>query len=96
MTPHRAWLVACLLPVAVARADAPGAVTLNVPLSVRQMGMGGVSLGGTDVLRAWSHSKIGVRRAGYHALRKLTLSAHYSQPSSWESVAYPGPPVVPA
>jgi hypothetical protein len=49
-----------------------------------------------DVLRAWASSKIAVRRVGYQALRKLTLSAHYSQPSTWQSVGYPGPPVVPA
>jgi len=40
----------------VSRADgAAGAAILNVPLSVRQAGMGGVSAGGTDLLRAWSN-----------------------------------------
>lgn len=32
-----------------------GARTIAMPLSVRQMGMGDVSLGGIDVLRAWSN-----------------------------------------
>ncbi len=47
-----------------------------------------------QALLAWRDSKLTVRRAGYHALRKLTLSAHYSQQSSWASVGYPGPPQI--
>jgi len=33
----------------------PGALVLNAPLSVREAGMGQVSVGGTDILRAWSN-----------------------------------------
>jgi hypothetical protein len=46
------------------------------------------------VLENWRTSRIGVRRAGYQALRKLTCAAHYSQPSCWASVGYPGPPQI--
>jgi hypothetical protein len=45
-------------------------------------------------LTAWRDSRIPDRRAGYTALRKLTQAAYYSQPSSWESVGYPGPPQI--
>jgi hypothetical protein len=46
------------------------------------------------VLLAWRDSRLVLRRGGYHALRKLTLAAHYSQPSTWSSVGYPGPPTL--
>jgi len=45
-------------------------------------------------LLAWRDSKVTVRRAGYHALRKLTLSLHYASPDTWASVSYPGPPQI--
>ena len=35
-----------------------GAAFLNVPVSVRQIGMGGVSTGGFDLLRAWSNPAV--------------------------------------
>lgn len=41
---------------------ATGPAILNVPLSVRQMGMGDVSLGGADVLRAWSNPALLARQ----------------------------------
>jgi hypothetical protein len=46
-------------------------------------------------LYAWRDSRIVLRRAGYHALRKLTLGAFYRSPSTWVLSGYPGPPVVP-
>jgi hypothetical protein len=46
------------------------------------------------VLLAWRDSRILVRRAGYHALRKLTLSAHWSMPEHWADAHYPGPPTI--
>ena len=52
-----AVVVACLGTDAQAvseEASFTGAL-LNVPLSVRQMGMGNVSVGGTDLMRAWSN-----------------------------------------
>ena len=35
-----------------------GAAFLNAPVSVRQIGMGGVSTGGSDLLRAWSNPAV--------------------------------------
>ncbi|MBK6686620.1 MAG: gluconate 2-dehydrogenase subunit 3 family protein [Deltaproteobacteria bacterium] len=45
-----------------------------------------------QVLAAWRDSRLVLRRAGYTALRKLTLAAHYASPTTWEGVGYPGPP----
>jgi len=47
-----AVLLAALVPTARA---ATGAAVLSLPLSVRQIGMGGVSAGGADILRGWSN-----------------------------------------
>lgn len=46
------------------------------------------------VLDAWRRSRLTVRRGGYNVLRKLTQAAHYSSPSTWASVGYPGPPEI--
>lgn len=46
------------------------------------------------VLCAWRDSRVTVRRGGYHALRKLTLAAHYASPETWSTVGYPGPPEI--
>ena len=43
------------LPGRVAADDRVGAAGLTPPLSVRQMGMGHVSFGGQDMLRAWTN-----------------------------------------
>lgn len=45
-------------------------------------------------LQAWRDSRIAVRRSGYQVLRKLTTGAHYSSPTTWASVGYPGPPTI--
>lgn len=37
------------------QADAAGALQMTIPLSTRSLGMGGVTLGGSDVLRSWSN-----------------------------------------
>ena len=46
------------------------------------------------VLDAWRDSHMVLRRSGYQALRKLTLAAHYSSPSTWDSCGYAGPPQI--
>lgn len=49
-------LMSVVFLAAKVKAGAPlGAAILKLPLSVRQMGMGSVTLGGEDVLRAWSN-----------------------------------------
>ena len=42
---------------------ATGAAFLNVPISVRQLGLGQASVGGGDVLRAWSNPALLVERS---------------------------------
>ncbi|MEK7474361.1 MAG: CsgG/HfaB family protein [Candidatus Coatesbacteria bacterium] len=51
-------LVALVLAAGARAAKTVGASYLNVPLSVRQIGMGGVSTGGSDLLRAWSNPAV--------------------------------------
>ena len=47
--------VAVLFAVPAYAGELSGASLLAVPMSVRQAGMGGVSVGGNDVMRAWSN-----------------------------------------
>ncbi len=53
-----------LLAPSVGRADAVGAASLNVPMSVRQAGMGEVSIAGNDLMRAWSNPALLAARPG--------------------------------
>lgn len=46
------------------------------------------------VLRTWRDSSIAVRRAGFEALRKVCLAAHYGDPATWASIGHPQPPAV--
>lgn len=46
------------------------------------------------VLRGWQSSSITLRRAGFQALRKLCVGAHYGDPVSWAAIEYPPPPPV--
>lgn len=43
------------------------------------------------VLESWRTSRVELRRAGYQALRKLVLTAHYIEESSWGPLAYAPP-----
>lgn len=47
--------------------------------------------GRDSVLDSWRTSHIALRRAGYQALRKLCLGAHYAQESSWGPCDYHPP-----
>lgn len=44
------------------------------------------------VLLEWATSRIGVRRAGFHAIRTMALSLYYANPKSWPAIGYAGPP----
>lgn len=46
------------------------------------------------VLESWRDSRIVLRRAGYHALRRLCLAVYYGDPRSWPAIHYGGPPDV--
>lgn len=70
-------LIAAIMMAAGGRADAAtAAVALNQPLSVRQLGMGEVSLGTPDALRAWSNPALlpGYEGRGAVALNGGSLS----------------------
>ena len=49
------------------------------------------------VLRTWAHSRLGLRRAGFQALKRLANVAYYCWPqengshSAWTTASYPGP-----
>jgi len=43
-------------------------------------------------LERWATSRLAVRRTGFQALKRLTGAVYYSQPASYASVGYPGPP----
>lgn len=45
-------------------------------------------------LETWSTSRLGVRRTGFRALRRLVCSAYYSSPATWPALGYPGPPAL--
>jgi long-chain-alcohol oxidase len=42
-------------------------------------------------LRAWCDSRIGPRRAAFHALRRGVLLAYYAHPEAQARIGYPGP-----
>lgn len=46
------------------------------------------------VLESWRDSRFVLRRAGYHALRRLCLAAYYGNERSWPAIHYGGPPNV--
>jgi hypothetical protein len=43
-------------------------------------------------LERWATSRMAVRRTGFQALKRLTAAMYYSQPATYASVGYPGPP----
>lgn len=47
-------------------------------------------------LAAWAQSRLGLRRTGYRALKRLVLAAYYASPETYAAVGYPGPPLRPA
>ena len=51
------FTAALVVPISIGAAEKtlPGAPFLTLPLSVRQIGMGDVSLGGNDIMRAWTN-----------------------------------------
>jgi len=46
------------------------------------------------VLESWRDSRFVLRRAGYHALRRLCLACYYGDERSWPAIRYAGPPDV--
>lgn len=46
----------------------------------------------TGFLARWRNSRVGLLNAGHRALTKLAALGWWSQPASWPSARYPGPP----
>jgi hypothetical protein len=44
------------------------------------------------VLEDWRTSRIGLRRAGYQALRRIVVTHYYADPANQIAIGYPGPP----
>jgi len=54
-------------------------------------------------LRGWRDSRLGLKRTGFQAVKRLTTSLYYAAPGprdspnpNWRSIGYPGPPSDPA
>lgn len=43
------------------------------------------------VLRGWAESRLGFRRAGFAAVKRLAMSVYYSQEAAWPAIGFPGP-----
>ena len=46
-----------------------------------------------DVVHSLQQSKVDLLRAGFQALKALSMMAYYKQPSSWQAIGYTGPVV---
>lgn len=44
-------------------------------------------------LRGWQTSRLAVKRTGFQAMKRLCCAVYYSDPRTYASVGYPGPPV---
>ncbi len=45
-------------------------------------------------LWAMRDSRLTVRRGGYHVLRRLVQAARFTDPATWPTIGYPGPPTL--
>jgi hypothetical protein len=43
-----------------------------------------------DYIRGWMTSSLGFRRTGFQALKRLSMSMHYTDERSWEEIGYHG------
>jgi hypothetical protein len=44
-------------------------------------------------LRSWQTSRLAIKRTGYQAMKRLSCAMYFSDPATYASVGYPGPPV---
>lgn len=47
-----------------------------------------------DVMRSLQQSHIHLLRAGFQALKALSMMAYYKEPESWKAIGYTGPVIV--
>jgi len=45
-------------------------------------------------LNSWRKSKLSLLRGAYQGLNELIFASYYSQPESWKSIGYDGPPKI--
>ena len=45
----------------------------------------------SDVIRGWATSRLGFRRSGFTAIKRLAMSIYYAQEGSWPAIGFPGP-----
>jgi hypothetical protein len=45
----------------------------------------------STALQGLRHSRLAIRQQVYHALRELTNAAYFAEPSTWQTLGYPGP-----
>ena len=43
-------------------------------------------------LKAWQTSRLAIKRTGFQAMKRLTCALYFSDPRTYASVGYPGPP----
>jgi hypothetical protein len=43
------------------------------------------------VIRGWATSRLGFRRSGFVAIKRLAMSIYYTQQESWPAIGFPGP-----
>jgi hypothetical protein len=43
-------------------------------------------------LRRWQSSRLAIQRTGYQAMKRLCCALYFSDPATYASVGYPGPP----
>lgn len=44
-------------------------------------------------LAGWETSRLAVKRTGFQAMKRLSCALYYSDPRTYASIGYPGPPV---
>ena len=44
-----------------------------------------------QVIRGWAVSRLGFRRSGFAAMKRLAMSVYYTQEESWPAIGFPGP-----
>ena len=47
-----------------------------------------------EMLQGWSNSRFNTLQVAYVGLQELVLSTYYANSTSWETLGYPGPPVL--
>ena len=45
----------------------------------------------TEVIQGWATSRLGFRRTGFVAIKRVAMSVYYAQETSWPAIGFPGP-----